>query len=171
MPPSKAPQADAVATITTNRGTLTVDLFGEDASCAVQSFAFLANKDAFDNTTCTELAVAPARARYLECGDVTGSGEGGPGYIFGNENDDRRQYDAGWLVLADGENRNGSRFYITYGESSQFDHQVTAFGKVRTGLEVVQEVARGGLAPGSDDNGVGRPATSITIKDVKVTTK
>jgi peptidyl-prolyl cis-trans isomerase B (cyclophilin B) len=171
LPASSAPRTDAVATITTNRGTITVDLLGEDASCAVHSFTFLANKGAFDNTPCTGLAVEPARARYLECGDVTGSGDGGPGYVFGNENDDRRQYDAGWLVLADGENRNGSRFYITYGESSRFDHRVTAFGKVRTGLDVVREVARGGLAPGSDDNGVGRPATSIVIKDVKVTTK
>lgn len=171
LPSAKAPGKDAVATITTNRGTITADLFGEDASCAVHSFTFLANKDAFDNTTCTELAVAPARARYLECGDVSGSGDGGPGYIFANENDDRRQYDAGWLVLAEGENRNGSRFYITYGESSEFDHKVTAFGKVRTGLDVVREVAQDGLAPDSGHSGVGRPATSVIIEDVKVTTK
>ena len=89
VPGPSAPVKDAVATITTSRGTVTADLLGTKASCAVHSFTFLAGKNALDNKVCTGLAVKPAPARYLECGDLTGSGGSGPGYIFGNENDDK----------------------------------------------------------------------------------
>jgi peptidyl-prolyl cis-trans isomerase B (cyclophilin B) len=171
LPATKAPVEDAVATITTSLGTIKADLFGKKASCAVNSFRHLATEHAFDDTACTGLAVAPAPARFLECGDVTGSGAGGPGYIFGNENDERMSFEAGWLVMTGGENRNGSRFAITYGDTSKFEHPVTTFGKVSAGLDVVRKAARGGLAPNSGTQGVGRPATSVIIADVKVTTK
>jgi peptidyl-prolyl cis-trans isomerase B (cyclophilin B) len=171
LPATKAPVKDAVATITTNLGTITADLYGESASCAVNSFRHLATEQAFDNTACTGLAVAPAPARILECGDVTGTGAGGPGYVFGNENDTKKSYEPGWLVMTGGENRNGSRFAITYGDTSTFEHPVTAFGKVSAGLDVVRKAANGGLAPSSGAEGVGRPATSVIIQDVKVTTK
>jgi len=170
VPQATAPTEDAVATIKTDHGTIKADLFGAKASCAVNSFRFLAGKNALEKTACTGLAVQPAKATYLECGDMTGSGAGGPGYVFGNEND-QESIGPGWLVMADGENRNGSRFAITYGDSSTFDHPVTVFGKVSTGLDVVEKVARAGLAPNSGSKGVGRPATSVIIEDVKVTTK
>jgi peptidyl-prolyl cis-trans isomerase B (cyclophilin B) len=170
VPGAKAPVENAVATIRTSRGTVTADLLGTKASCAVHSFTHLAGKDAFDKTVCTGLAVEPAKGRYLECGDLTGSGASGPGYVFGNEND-KQTVGPGWLVMADGENRNGSRFAITYGDTSTFDQPVTVFGKVTAGLDVVKKVARSGLAPGVGTEGVGRPATSVIIEDVKVTTK
>jgi peptidyl-prolyl cis-trans isomerase B (cyclophilin B) len=170
VPEPEAPVKDAVATIRTSRGTITADLLGTQASCAVHSFTYLAGKDAFDKTVCTGLAAKPAPARYLECGDLTGSGASGPGYIFGNEND-KPKLGPGWLVMADGENRNGSRFAITYGDTSTFDQPVTVFGKVTAGLDVVKKVARSGLAPGAGTEGVGRPAASVIIEDVKVTTK
>lgn len=174
-PPAKAPLEDAVATIKTNRGTITVDLHGKAAPCAVQSFRFLADKQAYDGTRCTGLTVSPAPARYLECGDPTGSGTGGPGYIFGNENDAGRELGPGWLVMTGGENRNGSRFAITYAKSS-FAEPVTVFGRVRKGLDVVREIARVGIVkPAERDKtesgatGVGKPVTSVIIQDVKVT--
>ncbi|WP_020573692.1 peptidylprolyl isomerase [Actinopolymorpha alba] len=170
LPPAKAPLKDAVATIKTNQGTITADLFGANAGCAVNSFTFLANKNAFDKTTCDTLSTKPATAEYLGCGDVTASG-GGPGYIFGNENDGKKTFEPGWLVMAGAENHAGSRFFITSGDSSTFEHPVTVFGKVRDGLDVVQNVAKAGLAPNSGSKGVGRPATSVIIQDVKVTTK
>lgn len=171
MPAATAATKDARATIKTDHGTITVDLLGTKASCAVNSFTYLADKHAFDKTACAGLGVSPAPARYLECGDLTGSGASGPGYVFGNENDGKKSIGPGWLVMADGKNRNGSRFYITYGDSSTFDHPVTVFGRVSKGLDVVTKVARAGLAPNSGSKGVGRPATSVIIEDVKVTTK
>ncbi|HZC26908.1 MAG TPA: peptidylprolyl isomerase [Actinopolymorphaceae bacterium] len=171
IPAATAPTKDAHATIKTDHGTITADLLGTKASCAVNSFTYLAGKNAYDKTACTGLGISPAPARYLECGDLTGSGGSGPGYVFGNENDGKSSIGAGWLVMADGENRNGSRFYITYGDSSTFDHPMTVFGKVTKGLDVVAKVARAGLAPNSGSKGVGRPATSVIIEDVKVTTK
>jgi peptidyl-prolyl cis-trans isomerase B (cyclophilin B) len=170
QPEATAPTKNAVATIRTDHGTITADLFGEKASCAVNSFAYLAGKNAYDKTACTGLAVSPSPSSYLECGDLTGSGSSGPGYVFGNEND-KKSIGAGWLVMSGGENRNGSRFAITYGDSSTFDTPVTVFGKVTKGLDVVDKVARAGLAPNSGSKGVGRPATSVIIEDVKVTTQ
>jgi len=70
-------------TITTNQGNpVTVQLDLATAPCAGASFAHLAGKSFFDNTTCHEITAEGA----LRCGDPSGSGMGGPTYTFFNEN-------------------------------------------------------------------------------------
>jgi cyclophilin family peptidyl-prolyl cis-trans isomerase len=76
----------------------------------------------------------------------------------------------GRVVVADGENRNDSGFVITYGDPFTIDHRVTAFGKVNDRLDGGTMAAKAGLAPDSGTQGLGRPATSVIIEDVKVTT-
>lgn len=172
LPPADVPPASeaepATATIQTDAGTIEAELLTEEARCAVNSFAYLAEKDAYDRSLCTYLSVDPAEHLALGCGDLTGSGAGGAGYIFGNEND-KTDVKRGWLVMAGPENRNDSRFYITYGDVSKFEEPVTVFGRVTSGMDVVDKLADKGLAVGSGTKGVGRPATSAVVQDVKVT--
>lgn len=170
------PLESATATIRTDQGPITAELFTGKAPCAVQSLRFLADKDAYDKTPCTELAVAPSPARYLGCGGLSESGDQGPGYLFEQENT-ATEVEPGMLVLAGDEQGNGSRFLITYGKKATFEHPVTVLGEVTKGLPVVTKVADGGLAGskdgGKDDrdgSGVGSPKTELIIEDIKVTT-
>lgn len=75
------------------------------------------------------------------------------------------------LVVAGGENGDDSGFVISYGVPSTIDHPATAFGTVSDRLDGATKAAKAGLAPDSGTQGIGRPATSVIIEDVKVTTK
>jgi peptidyl-prolyl cis-trans isomerase B (cyclophilin B) len=173
LPPTK-PQlaASYVASIVTNQGTITATLDPKNAPCSTNSFDFLAGKNAFDKTNCTELAAAPAPTSYLRCGSLTGTPTSGPGYVFAGENEKSASVPAGSLVVAGDANRGGSQFLVTYGKASTFDRPVTVFGKVTKGLDIVEKIAKGGVTPvTSPVAGVGSPKTAVVIQDVKITKK
>ena len=95
IPPAK-PRFKAAkyqATIKTNRGTIVLDLLNHKATCTVNSFIYLAAKNYFNNTPCHRLTTAGIFV--LQCGDPTGTGSGGPGYKFANENLTGAKYTAG----------------------------------------------------------------------------
>ena len=72
------------ATIHTNRGDIVINLRNSKATCTVNSFVFLAAKHYFSNTHCHRLTTSGIFV--LQCGDPTGTGTGGPGYKFDDEN-------------------------------------------------------------------------------------
>jgi peptidyl-prolyl cis-trans isomerase B (cyclophilin B) len=157
------------ATITTNRGTIVVDLYGDKAPQAVANFVTLAQEGYFDQTKCHRLAIS---IKVLQCGDPTATGKGGPGYTWGPiENaptDDA--YPKGTLAMArvqnDG-NSMGSQFFVAYDDTTiQSDSAggYTVFGKVTSGLDVLQAIADAGTADGSTD---GPPASDVIIEGVK----
>ncbi|MBM7787913.1 peptidylprolyl isomerase [Tenggerimyces flavus] len=173
LPPTKPTLAASyVASIVTSQGTITATLDPKVAPCSTNSFDFLATKNAFDKTACTELASAPAKASYLRCGSLTGTPTSGPGYIFAGENEKSASVPAGSLVMAGDANRGGSQFLVTYGKASTFDRPVTVFGKVTKGLDIVEKIAKGGVTPSTSPvAGVGSPKTAVVIQDVKITKK
>ena len=85
LPPAKPDtKAKYQATIKTNRGNIVIDLLNSKAPCTVNSFVSLADQKYFNNTPCHRLTTAGIYV--LQCGDPTGTGSGGPGYEFDNEN-------------------------------------------------------------------------------------
>ena len=66
-------------------GKVTITLDRANAPCTVNSFVSLADQGYFDKTTCHRLA--DSGIFVLQCGDPTGTGNGGPGYEFANETD------------------------------------------------------------------------------------
>ena len=72
------------ATMHTNRGNIVINLLNSKATCTVNSFVYLASKNYFSNTDCHRLTTAGIFV--LQCGDPTGTGTGGPGYKFNDEN-------------------------------------------------------------------------------------
>jgi hypothetical protein len=109
-------------TINTNLGTLVVRLDLAKAPCTGASFAYLAEKHYFDNTSCHRLVNQTGQDQQtgqaqefhvLQCGDPTGTGQGGPMYQFDNEyvpTDQRPAYPAGVVAMANsGPNTNGLR--------------------------------------------------------------
>ena len=149
--------------VATTRGDMTFALDRAKAPCTVNSFTYLAGKKYFDNTPCHRLTTA-ANFGVLQCGDPGGSGSGGPGYSFGDELDKNGKYTKGVLAMANsGPNTNGSQFFIVY-KDTQLAPNYTIFGTVTKGLDVVENVAKGGTASGAD----GKPKTPISLKTVTV---
>ena len=106
------------ATIKTNRGTIVLDLLNHKATCTVNSFIYLAAKNYFNNTPCHRLTTAGIYV--LQCGDPTGTGSGGPGYKFANENLAGAKYTQGTVAMANaGPGTNGSQFFLVYRNSQR----------------------------------------------------
>lgn len=161
--------------MSTDQGNLGLMLNNAEAPCTVNSFASLAQKGYFNDTSCHRLTTAPALG-VLQCGDPTGNGSGGPGYKFANEyptnqyaaNDPARKeavlYPRGSLAMANaGPGTNGSQFFLVY-KDSKLPPDYTVFGTIdSTGLATLDKIAEKGVAGGGED---GKPATPVTIKSI-----
>lgn len=166
--PSATPDYKATyqTTIVTNRGTIVIDLANSKATCTVNSFVSLAKQGFFSNTKCHRLTTSGIYV--LQCGDPTGTGEGGPGYAFGNENLTGAKYNAGTVAMANtgAANSNGSQFFLVY-KNSPLPASYTPFGTIEQGLPVIQAIAKAG-SNNSNGTGDGAPKESVVIKSVTI---
>ncbi len=169
QPPSRPDwRASYQATIRTNRGDVVIDLLNSKATCTVNSFAYLAGKNYFSNTSCHRLTTS-SPPYVLQCGDPTGTGTGGPGYEFASENLAGARYPAGTLAMANtGQpDSNGSQFFIVY-KKSTLAPDYTPFGTVVKGLGIIQNVAKAGIVNASAP-GDGHPKENVVIESVTIT--
>ena len=152
------------ATLATSRGTITIALLPGKAPCTVNSFAFLARQKYFDGTSCHR--VTQGGLAVLQCGDPTGSGSGGPGYQFPDENLKGATYPKGTVAMANsGANTNGSQFFLVYADS-QLDPKYTPFGTITSGLDVVAAVGKAGATGANPADGP--PKLPIRLTTVTV---
>jgi peptidyl-prolyl cis-trans isomerase B (cyclophilin B) len=80
----------------------------------------------------------------IQGGCPEGSGRGGPGYRFEDETSNGLRHERGVLSMANaGPNTNGSQFFITHVATPWLDGKHTVFGKVVSGIEVVDAVKQG----------------------------
>src|SRR5437868_698610 len=85
------------ATIDTSKGKIVAELFAKDAPSTVNSFVFLAREKFYDGTIFHR--VIPNF--MIQGGDPTGTGAGGPGYEFANENQNSKHgFGPGTLAMA-----------------------------------------------------------------------
>jgi cyclophilin family peptidyl-prolyl cis-trans isomerase/protein-disulfide isomerase len=133
------PAKEYVATLETDKGDVSILLYPELAPIAVNSFVFLARQGWFDGIPFHR--VIPGFV--AQTGDPSGTGFGGPGYVFDNETDPDVKFDrAGLVGMANsGPNSNGSQFFITFGPQPNLDGGYTIFGEVVSGMEVVESLA------------------------------
>lgn len=154
--------AQYTATLHTEKGDIKLLLFPEKAPLAVNSFVFLARQGWFDNITFHR--VLPGF--MAQTGDPSGTGQGNPGYMFNNEYDSTLKFDAAGLVgmANSGPDTNGSQFFITYGPAPHLNGNYTIFGKVLSGMDVLE-----GLTPRDPQPGVSLPPgdklINITIEE------
>ncbi|HTP14972.1 MAG TPA: peptidylprolyl isomerase [Streptosporangiaceae bacterium] len=166
--PSARPDYTAAyqATIRTNRGSIVISLLNSRATCTVNSFVHLAEQDYFSNTRCHRLTTSGIFV--LQCGDPTGTGAGGPGYKFGDENLAGATYPAGTVAMANnGPNSSGSQFFLVYKNSLTLPASYTPFGTIASGLNIIQQVARAGSA-NSNHPGDGHPKEKVVIESVTI---
>jgi peptidyl-prolyl cis-trans isomerase B (cyclophilin B) len=125
------------ATMQTNQGAIEIELFDDDAPKTVENFKKLAN-DGFYNGVIFHRVIPDF---MIQGGDPTGTGTGGPGYQFEDEFNDNK-VERGALAMANaGPNTNGSQFFIVTAEATPWlDGKHTVFGKVTSGMDVVDAI-------------------------------
>jgi peptidyl-prolyl cis-trans isomerase B (cyclophilin B) len=142
-----------------------IDLLNSKATCTVNSFVYLASKDYFNNTPCHRLTTKGIFV--LQCGDPTGTGTGGPGYSFADENLTGATYPAATLAMANsGPNTNGSQFFLVY-QNTTLSPAYTPFGTIVSGLNIIQQVAKAGTT-NSNGPGDGAPKEKVQIESVTI---
>ncbi len=120
-------------------GEFVIQLFPDKAPITVNSFVFLAKQGFFDGVTFHRVL----DGFMAQGGDPTGTGGGGPGYQFVNEDNDLKFDKAGVVAMANaGRDTNGSQFFITFAPQPRLDGGYTIFGQVVSGMDVVNGLKR-----------------------------
>ena len=143
----------STATLHTSMGDIKIELFPNHAPKTVANFVELAtgkrewvdpitgektSKNLYDGTVFHRVI-----ANFMiQGGDPLGNGTGGPGYQFPDEFDATLKHEGpGVLSMANaGPGTNGSQFFITHVATPWLDGMHTVFGKVVTGMDVVNAI-------------------------------
>ena len=135
------PSKKYTATFSTTKGDIVVELTASQAPTTVNNFVFLA-KDGFYDGTLFHRVIADF---MVQGGDPTGTGRGGPGYTWKDEQAALKiPHARGVLSMANaGPNTNGSQFFITHGATPHLDGKHAVFGEVTQGQDVVNKIAQG----------------------------
>ncbi len=125
----------------TNRGVIQLELYPQHAPKTVNNFVFLAREGFYDGVSFHRVI----DDFVIQGGDPTGTGRGGPGYKFEDELEGNPlKHETGTLSMANaGPNTNGSQFFITHSPQPHLDGKHTVFGKVVSGMDVINEIEAG----------------------------
>ena len=139
--------ANVQGVIKTDKGDIVLEFYPDVAPVTVASFLHLARTGFYNGTTFHR--VEPGFV--IQGGDpkskdpnATDVGTGGPGYYLPAEFSDRK-HETGTLAMArsSSPDSGGSQFYICLAPQPDLDGQYTVFGKVVSGMEVVNSIAPG----------------------------
>src|SRR5438309_3137595 len=127
----------STATINTSQGTITLELFDEDAPETVANFRKLASEHFYDGIIFHR--VIPDF--MIQGGCPQGTGTGGPGYTFKDEINEHKIVRGALAMANAGPNTNGSQFFIVTTESAPWlDGKHTVFGRVSDGMDAVDAI-------------------------------
>ncbi len=150
-----------------NGSVMEGELYPEIAPQSVYNFIDLANHNYYDGLIFHR--VIPGF--MIQGGCPQGTGMGGPGYCIkgefffnGVKNDLRHKRGVLSMARSSSPNSGGSQFFIMHQDAKHLDGQYAAFGKVTSGLEVVDAIA--GVRTGDQD----RPVEEQKIASITVDT-
>lgn len=125
----------------TSMGAIVVELYHEHAPKSCENFRTLASRGYYNGTPFHRII----KDFMIQGGDPTGTGRGGSS-IWGEKFEDEIRGDlkhtgAGILSMANsGPNTNGSQFFITLAPTPWLDGKHTIFGRVKSGMRIVQRM-------------------------------
>ncbi len=167
----------ATATLHTNRGDIVIELFGNHAPATVANFVGLADGS---KEYSTENASGEKSGPFydgavfhrvidgfmIQGGDPTGTGRGGPGYMFADEFHPELRFDRPYLLaMANaGPGTNGSQFFITVGPTPHLNNRHTIFGEV---VDAESQKVVDAIASTSTDR-MDRPVDPVMIESVTI---
>jgi peptidyl-prolyl cis-trans isomerase B (cyclophilin B) len=136
------------ATFDTDKGTVTAELFDEEAPNTVANFEKLANSEFYDGTRFHRVI----KNFMIQGGDPLSktpnhprAGSGGPGYTIKCETSrNTHKHVAGTLSMAHaGKDTGGSQFFICHTPQPHLDRVHTVFGQVTSGMDLVNAMQQG----------------------------
>ena len=149
-------------------GVITGELYPEKAPQSVYNFISLANKGYYNGLIFHR--VIPGF--MIQGGCPEGTGMGGPGYCIkgefffnGFKNDLKHKRGVLSMARSSSPNSAGSQFFIMHQDAKHLDMQYAGFGKVTSGMEVVDAIAK--TKTGRND----RPVEEQKIASITVDTK
>jgi len=152
--------SNPIVTIETNLGTIEAELYEDAAPKTVANFIDLATHGYYDDVIFHRVI----DSFMIQGGDPDGTGMGGPGYTIPCEfGEGLAHSEPGMFSMANaGPNTGGSQFFITLAATPWLDGKHAIFGKVSSGLEVVQAI--GQVQTGASD----RPVEDVVMEKVTV---
>ncbi len=128
-------------TMETSQGTMTIELYPNEAPGTVKNFVDLISKGYYDGLTFHR--VIPDFV--IQGGCPKGDGTGGPGYKIKCETKGNpHKHQRGSLSMAHaGKDTGGSQFFICHSPQSHLDGVHTVFGRVVGGDEVIDKIRKG----------------------------
>lgn len=158
-----------VATITVDGyGIIEAELYPEIAPNTVNNFIYLANKGFYNNLKFHRVI----KDFMIQGGDPKGNGTGGPGYSIEGEFTSNGfanslKHTKGVLSMARAQDPDsaGSQFFIMSGDAPNLDGEYAAFGKVISGLDVVDKIQN------VETNSADAPKKDVVITSITVDTK
>ena len=125
----------------TSKGEVVLELFENEAPNTVANFISLVEKGFYDGLTFHRVL----DGFMAQGGCPEGTGSGGPGYQIACECYElgARDHFLGSIAMAHaGKDTGGSQFYLCYGPQPQLDGRHTVFGRVISGMSVVERITR-----------------------------
>ena len=127
----------STAQMNTSHGTISFELFDEDAPETVANFRKLAGENFYDGIIFHRII----SDFMIQGGDPDGTGMGGPGYTFKDEINSHKVVRGALAMANAGPNTNGSQFFIVTIESAPWlDGKHTVFGQVTDGMDTVDAI-------------------------------
>jgi peptidylprolyl isomerase len=137
----------------TSMGDITIQLY-DDMPITTGNFKSLVEKGFYNGVIFHRVI----DGFMIQGGDPTGTGMGGPGYTIKDEFTDHNRNERGTISMANaGPNTGGSQFFINLVDNSFLDGKHPAFGKVISGMDVVDAISK-----------VSKDANDRPLKDVKI---
>lgn len=130
------------ARLVTTKGDIVLELFEDQAPNTVANFVNLIESGFYDGLSFHRVI----EDFMAQSGDPKGDGSGGPGYTIACEcySPEARRHFTGSLSMAKAMARDtgGSQFFITFKRTDRLDGQHTVFGRVLSGWDVLDNLAR-----------------------------
>lgn len=133
------------ATLHTSKGDITIEFLEADAPNTIGNFVKLAGAGFYDGTkfhrVIKDFMIQGGDPQTKDDALMARWGTGGPGYQFEDEIHANNHNVVGTISMANaGPNTNGSQFFINTADNNFLDGKHTVFGKVTSGMEVVEAI-------------------------------
>lgn len=153
------------ASVDTSCGTFEIALDSRESPKTVSSFAYLARKHVYDDTTFHRIV----SNFVIQGGDPLGRGTGGPGYSVNEPPPNGTEYTKGTVAMAktasEPPGRSGSQFFVVTAADAGLPPSYAVLGRVRSARSVVDRIASLG-DPASGQSGT--PRATVVIRKVSV---
>jgi len=150
-------------------GTISVELYGDEAPVTVENFLRLAGDGFYDGLTFHRII----KGFMIQGGDPLGNGTGGSdqtikGEFSSNGVENPLSHTRGAISMARSQlmDSASSQFFIVHEDSTFLDGQYACFGYVTEGMEVVDAICDD--TPVTDNNGTVAAENQPVIESIKV---